>query len=158
MEQPLNEVPQDFVNPSDLVMERKKLKSNLDKILSGKQKSRKGKKIQELQRRLGEIKKKIKEQNVDLDKENINPPDTPVNQDSSQQVVEMENHPEKSSLQATKSSNSSSDAESDIDSGNFFLRGDLMSSSLREEHQAHIKELMNCLEFQIKCSRVKTVL
>ena len=56
MEQPLNEVPQDFENPSDLVMERNKLKSNLEKILKGKQKARNGKKIQELQRKLGDIK------------------------------------------------------------------------------------------------------
>ena len=131
MVQQLNQVHQDFGKLSELVMERNKLKGNLEKILKGKQKAKIGKRIQELQTKLGEINKKIKVENVGLDKEKINPPDTGVSQESSQQIDEMERQPEENSLQATKIlCNSPSDADSDVDSGNFSLRGEIMSTSL----------------------------
>ena len=58
----------------------------------------------------------------------------------------METQPEESSLQATKAlNNSPSDADSDVDSGNFSLRGEIMSTSLREGHQEEMAKLMNCL-------------
>ena len=146
MEQQLNMVNQDLENPSELEMKRNKIRSDLAKIQKCKQKVKNGKRIQSLQIKLEELNKKIKVENLSLDKEKIKPPDTGLSQERCQQISKIEIQPEENSLKGTKAlCNSPSDTDSDVDSGKFSLRGEIMSTSLCEGHQEEMAKLMNCL-------------
>ena len=146
MEQQLNWGNQDLEKPSELEMERNELRCDLAKIQKGKQKVKNGKRIQKLQIKLEELNKKIKVESLSLDKESIKPPDTGVSKERCQQISKIEIQLEENSLKGTKAlCNSPSDTDSDVDSGKFSLRGEIISTSLCEGHQEEMAKLMNSL-------------
>ena len=129
-----NLVHQDLRNQSVLQMERNKIRNELAKVQKCSQKVKNGKKhnskILSLQKQLEELNKQIKVENLQLEKAKINSPDIRLSQEKGQQLNKLEVQGDKNSLEGTNTlNNSPSETGSDVESGNFSLRGRNLSKT-----------------------------